>query len=170
MNKRLRPTFFEHLDQAYHPDDIGWGDGRRMLGGKPPRPESHKGVIDMSIPQFAALAVFFILMACVATAGSAYAVIAVAGEGPRGEQGVIGTPGETGAQGEPGERGPQGANGNDASQQMVKRLAGLFAVQQASFIAGGGFVSFNDAQVGTCVQYVLTGEPGIDACPGFSTR
>lgn len=167
MNKRLRPTFFEHLDQAYHPDDIGWGDGRRMLGGKPPRPATHKGVIDMSITQFVALAVFFILVACAATAGSAYAVIAVAGEGPRGEQGIVGTQGDQGPQ---GDRGIQGPNGNDASQEMIKRLAGLFAVQQASFVSGGGFVGFNDEQVGSCVQYVLTGKPGIEACPGFSTR
>jgi hypothetical protein len=167
MKKRLRPTFFEHLDQAYHPDDIGWGDGRRMLGGRPPKTFKEKGVIDMTIPQFTALAIFFILLACVATAASAYAVIAVAGEGPRGEQGVAGP---QGAPGPEGERGLQGLGGNDASQAAVKRLAGLRAVQQASFITGGGFVSLNDAQVGSCVQYVLTGEPGVEACPGFSVR
>lgn len=165
MKKRLRPTFFEHLDGHYAPQSAGWDVGQRALGRQPR--EKRKGVIDMSITQFVALAVFFILVACVATAGSAYAVIAVAGEGPRGEQGIVGTQGDQGPQ---GERGIQGPPGNDASQEMVKRLAGLFAVQQASFISGGGFVSFNDAQVGSCVQYVLTGEPGIEACPGFSTR
>jgi hypothetical protein len=163
MKKRMRPTFFEHLDEYYVPEPAS--AGHRALGRQPR--ERRKGVIDMSITQFVALAVFFILLACVATAGSAYAVIAVAGEGPRGEQGVQGTQGEQGPQ---GDRGIQGPNGNDASQQMIKRLAGLFAVQQASFVAGGGFVSFNDEQVGACVQYVLTGEPGVQACPGFSTR
>jgi hypothetical protein len=53
---------------------------------------------------------------------------------------------------------------------MVKRLAGLFAVQQASAIQGGSFIAFNDPAVGSCVQYVLTGEPGAEACPGFSGR
>lgn len=165
MRKRLRPTFFEHLDGHYVPAPVGVDVGGRALGRHPR--EKRKGVIDMSITQFVALAVFFILLACAATAGSAYAVIAVAGEGPRGEQGLIGVQGE---QGPPGERGIQGANGNDASQEMIKRLAGLFAVQQASAVAGGAFVTFNDAQVGSCIQYVLTGKPGVDACPGFSTR
>ncbi|MEO8457201.1 MAG: hypothetical protein ABI559_05255 [Chloroflexota bacterium] len=161
----MRPTYFEHLDQHYHPDDIGWGDGRRKLGGKPPRPHKDtKGVIDMTMTQFAALAVFFIVLACVATAGSAYAVIAIAGEGPQGQQGVQGVQGIQGVQ---GERGLQGLDGNDASQQAIKRLAGLFAVQQSSFLQGGATVSFSDAAVGSCVQYVLTGEPGVQACPGF---
>ena len=168
MAKRIRPTYFEHLDEHYHPVDIGWGDGRRLLGGKPPRSfKETKGVIDMTMTQFAALAVFFILLACAATAGSAYAVIAVAGEGPRGEQGLVGAQGDPGPQ---GERGIQGTNGNDASREMIKRLAGLFAVQQASAIGGGAFVTFNDERVGSCIQYVLTGQPGVDACPGFSSR
>jgi hypothetical protein len=165
MRKRLRPTFFEHLDGHYSPQPAGREVGGRALGKRPR--EKRKGVIDMSITQFVALAVFFILLACAATAGSAYAVIAVAGDGPRGEQGITGPQGDPGPQ---GERGVQGPNGNDASQEMIKRLAGLFAVQQASAVAGGAFVTFNDEQVGSCVQYVLTGKPGVDACPGFSTR
>ena len=165
MKKRLRPTFFEHLDEHYVPLSTALDVGVRTLGREPR--VKRKGVIDMSITQFAALAVFFILIACAATAGSAYAVIAVAGEGPRGEQGITGTQGEQGPQ---GDRGIQGPPGNDASREMIKRLAGLFAVQQASAVQGGVFVSFNDEQVGTCVQYVLTGKPGIEACPGFSTR
>jgi hypothetical protein len=164
MGKRLRSSYFQRLDEAYHPVDIGWGDGRRTLGGRPPKKFRTEGVIDMTITQFAALAVFFILLACVATAGSAYAVIAIAGEGPRGEQGLQGVQGDPGPQ---GERGLQGLPGNDASREAVKRMAGLFAVQQASSLQGGAFVSFNDATVGACVQYVLTGQGGAQACPGF---
>ena len=165
MKKRLRPTFFEHLDGRYVPESAGAEVGGRALGRRPR--ERREGVIHMTMTQFVALAVFFILIACAATAGSAYAVIAVAGEGPRGEQGVVGAQGEQGPQ---GERGIQGLPGNDASREMIKRIAGLFAVQQASAVQGGAFVSFNDEQVQTCIQYVLTGEPGIQACPGFSVR
>jgi hypothetical protein len=164
MRKRLRPLYFERLDEAYRPADAGTAGGR-TLGARPRQKFRTGGVINMSITQFVALAVFFILVACAATAGSAYAVIQVAGEGPRGEQGVQGA---QGVQGPQGDRGLQGLPGNDASQQMIKRLAGLFAVQQASAQQGGAFVSFNDPTVQTCVQYVLTGEPGVQACPGFS--
>ena len=52
--------------------------------------------------------------------------------------------------------------------EMIKRLSTLFAVQQKSVLQGGAFVEFNDAEIGACVQYIITGEPGVHACPGFS--
>ncbi len=121
----------------------------------------------MSIQQFVLLAVFFVALACFGSAASTYAIIDLAGAGPAGEQGLQGIQGEKGEQGPIGLRG---LPGNDASQEMVKRLAGLFSVQQASLLQGGAFVSFNDEAVGECVQYVLTGEPGVSVCPGFSGR
>jgi hypothetical protein len=51
---------------------------------------------------------------------------------------------------------------------MIKRLAALWSVQQASSLQGGAFVEFNDPRVSGCVEYVLTGEPGAGACPGFT--
>jgi hypothetical protein len=157
MKKRSRPSFFRHMDEDYarHQADAGAGATKTKS----------KGVIDMSIKQFVWLAVFFVMLACLGSAASAYAIIDLAGHGPQGEQGVQGLQGEKGDQ---GPIGLKGLPGNDASQEMIKRLAGLWSVQQASAIAGGGFVSFNDPIVGSCVQYVLTGSPGVGACPGFS--
>ncbi len=52
---------------------------------------------------------------------------------------------------------------------MIKRLGTLFAVQQKSSLQGGTFVEFNDPDVGACVQYIISGEPGVQVCPGFSS-
>lgn len=119
----------------------------------------------MSVQQFITLAVIFVLLACAGSGAVSYAVVEATGGGPRGEQGV---PGPRGEQGPPGEPGPKGDPGDDASQEMVKRLAGLWAVQQLSALQGGAFVEFNDPRVGACVEYVVTGEPNVGACPGFS--
>jgi hypothetical protein len=157
MKKRSRPSFFRHMDEDYA--------RRHADAGAAAAKTKSKGVIDMSIKQFAWLAVFFVMLACLGSAASAYAIIDLAGHGPQGVQGVRGIQGEKGDQ---GPIGLKGLPGNDASQEMIKRLAGLWSVQQASTLAGGGFVSFNDPIVGSCVKYVLTGSPGVSACPGFS--
>jgi hypothetical protein len=157
MKKRSRPSFFRHLDEDYA--------RRQAAVGADAGKTKSKGVIDMSIKQFVWLAVFFVALASFGSAASTYAIIDLAGHGPAGEQGLQGVQGEMGEQGPIGLRG---LPGNDASQEMIKRLAGLWSVQQASALQGGGFVSFNDAIVGSCVQYVLTGEPDVSACPGFS--
>jgi hypothetical protein len=116
----------------------------------------------MSARQFSALAIFFILLACMATSATTFGVIELVGaEGPPGVQGT---------QGPPGDRGPaglQGPAGDDAAQEMVKRLAALFAVQQTSQINGGADIAFNDSRVSNCVSYVLTGKPDSSACAGF---
>lgn len=157
MKKRSRPSFFRHLDEDYARRQATAGtDGARTKS---------KGVIDMSIQQFVWLAVFFVALACFGSAASTYAIIELAGDGPAGAQGLQGVQGDKGDQGPIGLRG---LAGNDASQEMIKRLAGLWSVQQASVLQGGASVSFNDPLVGSCVQYVLTGEPGVNACPGFS--
>jgi hypothetical protein len=123
-------------------------------------PTAGKGVIDMSVRQFVSLAVLFVLLACVATSATTFAVIELAG-GVQGEQGV---------QGIQGERGPAGTPGKAdvSSQEMIKRLATLWAVQQTSSLQGGSFVSLNDPRVDSCVEYVLTGNSGAGACAGFS--
>jgi hypothetical protein len=51
---------------------------------------------------------------------------------------------------------------------MIKRLGALWAVQQASQLQGGSFVELNNPQIGQCVEYIVTGQPNIGACPGFS--
>jgi hypothetical protein len=157
MKKGSRPSFFRHMDEDYA--------RHQATEGASAADTKSKGVIDMTIRQFVWLAVFFVMLACLGSAASTYAIIDLAGHGPQGEQGVQGQQGQKGDQ---GPIGLQGLSGNDASQEMIKRLAGLWSVQQASAIAGGGFISFNDPIVGSCVQYVLTGSPGVGACPGFS--
>jgi hypothetical protein len=166
MKKRSRPSFFRHIDEDYaRRHAISNADPADGALVKPAAKKGSKGVIDMSIQNFVGLAVFFVMLACLGSAASTYAIIDLAGHGPQGEQGVQGSQGDKGDQ---GPIGLKGLPGNDASQEMIKRLAGLWSVQQASAIAGGGFVSFNDPIVGSCVQYVLTGSPGVDACPGFA--
>src|SRR5438445_12975125 len=141
MKKRSRPSFFRHLDEDYARRQATRGAAVAKVQSK-----GVKGVIDMSIQHFVGLAVFFVMLACLGSAASTYAIIDLAGHGPRGEQGV------QGPQGEQGPIGLKGLPGNDASQEMIKRLAGLWSVQQASVIAGGGFGSFNDPIVGSCVK------------------
>jgi hypothetical protein len=167
MKKRSRPSFFRHMDEDYaRRHAISTADpASGTLVKRAEKAARSKGVIDMSIQNFVGLAVFFVMLACLGSAASTYAIIDLAGHGPRGEQGVQGPQGDKGDQ---GPIGLKGLPGNDASQEMIKRLAGLWSVQQASAIAGGGFVSFNDPVVGNCVRYVLTGSPGVDACPGFA--
>ncbi len=185
MRKRPRPSFLRHLERRYGPDRHVSGEGDQPRGKpikqrKPklprvypvstqgvtgrPRKAAAKGVIDMTIQQFVTLAMFFVLLACAGSAVVAYGVVEATG-GSEGPQGIQGVPG---AQGPVGDRGPEGLPGNEASQEMVKRLAALWAVQQASFVSGGTFVEFTDPTVSNCVEYVLSGENGPGACPGFS--
>jgi len=170
MKKRSRPSFLRYLEGRYEegPPREQQRKARQPavypVAVKRVRRAAGKGVIDMTVRQFVGLAIFFVLLACVATSATTFAVIQVAGTGPQGEQG------EQGVQGQQGERGPvglQGPAGNDASQEMIKRLAALWAVQQTSSLSGGAEVSFNDSRVGTCVNYVLTGKPDASACAGF---
>ncbi len=116
----------------------------------------------MSVSQFVSLAVVFLVLAFAGSGAIAYGVVQATGGGPQGEQGVAGPRGEDGAV------GPQGPPGDDAAQEMIKRLATLFSVQQTSSIQGGAFVSFDNPQVGTCVNYIITGEPDVSACAGFT--
>ncbi len=58
---------------------------------------------------------------------------------------------------------------DDAAMEMIKRLGALFAVRQKSSLQGGVYVEFNDPEIGACVQYIITDEPSVDACPGFSS-
>jgi hypothetical protein len=118
----------------------------------------------MTISQFVVLGVLFICIAWAGAGSIAYGVVEVSGGGPQGEQGPQGPRGETGLA---GEEGPQGPAGNDAAMEMVKRLTALFAVQQKSSLQGGAFVAFNDPDIGACVEYIITGEPDVSACPGF---
>ena len=118
----------------------------------------------MTISQFVVLGILFICIAWAGAAGVAYGVVEVSGGGEQGEQGPPGIQGEPGAT---GEEGPQGAAGNDAAMEMIKRLGTLFAVQQKSLILDDAFVEFNDPDIGACVEYIITGEPGVSVCPGF---
>jgi hypothetical protein len=121
--------------------------------------------IPMSMSQFFVLGVLFIAIAWAGAGGVAFAVVELTGGGERGEQGLQGPKGDTGIT---GSEGPQGPAGDDAAQEMVKRLGAMFAVQQKSSLLGGAFVEFNDPEVTACVGYLLTGEPGVSVCPGFS--
>src|SRR5258708_2265177 len=106
MKKRSRPSFFRHMDEDY---------ARRHAVSKPGTPDGalieraantgSKGVIDMSIQNFVGLAVFFVMLACLGSAASTYAVIDLAGHGPHGEQGA------QGPQGQKGDQGPIGLKG-----------------------------------------------------------
>lgn len=184
MRKKPRPSFLRQLERRYGRDRELPDDGQHpkfkpqkerklklprvypvSTRGAVRRPlhAEGKGVIDMTVQQFVSLAIFFVLLACAGSAAVAYGVVEVSGAtGPQGIQGVPGEKGET------GDTGPEGPPGNEASQEMIKRLAGLWAVQQASSLQGGAFVEFNDPAVSSCVTYVLTGEPGAGACPGFT--
>ena len=119
----------------------------------------------MTMSQFVVLGILFIAIAWAGAGGVAIAVVEVTGGGERGEQGLQGPKGDTGIT---GSEGPQGPAGDDAAQEMVKRLGAMFAVQQKSSLLGGAFVEFNDPEVTACVGYLLTGEPRVSACPGFS--
>jgi hypothetical protein len=175
MKKRTRPSFLRYLEERYAEDGRPLDGKRRKpktpvvypVAVKRKKPTAGKGVIDMTVRQFVGLAVFFILLACVATSATTFAVIQVAGA--TGDQGPQGVQGPRGLQGERGPIGPQGPPGNEASQEMVKRLAALFAVQQTSALSGGVRIDFNDSRVGNCVSYVLTGKPDVGACAGFDT-
>ena len=173
MKKRTRPSLLRYLEERYAEDGRPL-DGKRRKRRVPvvypvakrtkPKPSAGKGVIDMTVRQFVGLAIFFILLACVATSATTFAVVQLSGStGPQGQQGL------QGPQGERGPVGQQGPPGNEASQEMVKRLAALFAVQQTSAINGGTRIDFNDARVGNCVSYVITGKPDVGACAGFDT-
>jgi hypothetical protein len=188
MKKKPRPSFLKQLERRYGPNREMPDDGHKTPKFKPtkekksklprvypvstqgavrqPRKVAGEGVIDMTVQQFVSLAIFFVLLACAGSAIVSYGVVEVSGaSGPQGVQGIQGEAGERGPQ---GIAGPEGPPGNEASQEMIKRLAGLWAVQQASQLQGGSFVEFNDPAVSSCVTYVLTGEPGVGACPGFT--
>ena len=177
MRRRIRRSFLRQLEQRYGrkpraPEKHARAEKPRLpvvypiAGMKPRRARaSGKGVIDMTVQQFVTLAIIFVLLACVGSGMVSYAVVEATGGGPRGDIGATGPQGEDGIPGQPGPKGPPG---DDAAQEMIKRLAGLWAVQQASALRGGNFVEFNDAEVGNCVEYVITGEPNVGACPGFS--
>jgi hypothetical protein len=108
----------------------------------------------------AAIAIY-ILLAWAGSAAVAYAVVQFTGEGPPG---VTGPRGEQGA---PGPEGPQGISGDAQAQEMLKRLAAMWAVQSVSSSSGGEFISFSDRRVRDCVDYIMTGEGGYVDCPGF---
>ena len=116
----------------------------------------------MTVTQFVVLGILFILIAWAGASTVAYGVVELTGGGEQGVPGVQGEPGPEGA------IGPRGPAGDDAAMEMIKRLGTLFAVQQKSGLQGGAFVEFNDPEIGACVQYIITGEPGVHACPGFS--
>ncbi len=117
----------------------------------------------MTVTQFVVLGILFILIAWAGASSVAYGVVELAGGGEQGPPGLQGEPGPEGA------IGPQGPAGEDAAMEMIKRLGTLFAVQQKSSLQGGAFVEFNDPEIGACVQYIIIGEPHVDACPGFSS-
>jgi hypothetical protein len=116
------------------------------------------------MPQFVVLGLLFVIIAWLGAATVAWGVVELNGGG---EQGEIGLQGPQGVAGEPGPEGPQGPPGNDAAMEMIKRLGAMFAVQQKSVLLGGSFVEFNDIDITRCVEYIITGEPGVGACPGF---
>ena len=118
----------------------------------------------MTVTQFVVLGILFILIAWAGASTVAYGVVELTGGGEQGPRGAQGEPGPE------GEIGPQGPDGDDAAMEMIKRLSALFAVQQKSGLQGGTFVEFNDPEIGACVQYIITGDPGVYACPGFGTR
>jgi len=177
MRRRIRRSFLRQLEERYGrrpraPEKSTRGEKPRLpvvypIAGMKPRHAraSGKGVIDMTVQQFVTLAIIFVLLACAGSAAVSYAVVEATGGGPEGEAGERGPRGEQGIAGDPG---PQGPPGDDAAQEMIKRLAGLWSVQQLSSLQGGAFVEFNDSRVGSCVEYIVTGEPNVGACPGFS--
>jgi hypothetical protein len=119
----------------------------------------------MSMPQFVVLGILFIIIAWSGAATVAWGVVEINGGGEQGEMGLRGAQGDPGPE---GDIGPQGPPGDDAAMEMIKRLGAMFAVQQKSNLQGGAFVEFNDIDITRCVEYIITGEPGVGACPGFS--
>ena len=118
----------------------------------------------MTATQFVVLGILFILIAWAGASVVAYGVVELHND----DRSHSLTPGLQGEPGPEGAVGPQGPAGDDAAMEMIKRLGTLFAVQQKSGLQGGAFVEFNDPEIGACVQYIITGEPGVHACPGFS--
>ncbi len=118
----------------------------------------------MTFTQFLVFGILFILIAWAGASAVAFAAVELHdSDGAHTlAPGVQGEPGPEGA------AGPRGLSGDDAAMEMIKRLSTLFAVQQKSVLQGGAFVEFNDAEIGACVQYIITGEPGVHTCPGFS--
>ncbi len=116
----------------------------------------------MTLTQFVVLGILFILIAWAGASSVAYGVVELSSGGEQGPPGLQGEPGPEGA------IGLQGPAGDDAAMEMIKRLGALFAVRQKSSLQGGVFVEFNDPEIIACVQYIITGEPGVDACPGFT--
>ena len=119
----------------------------------------------MTATQFVVLGILFILIAWAGASSVAYVAIELHDDARSHSL----TPGLQGEPGPEGAIGPQGPAGDDAAMEMIKRLGSLFAVQQKSSLQGGAFVEFNDPDIGACVQYIITGEPGVHACPGFSS-
>jgi hypothetical protein len=120
----------------------------------------------MTLSQFVVIGLLFVMIALAGSGGVAWAVVELSGGTEQGEPGLQGP---QGIQGIPGEPGPQGPPGDDAAMEMIKRLGALFAVQQKSTLQGGSFVEFNDSDITGCVEYIITGEPGVGACPGFQS-
>lgn len=149
------------------PKPVKFKEPKQPKQPKAPRPQvaASKGVIDMSIQQFVTLAICFVLLAWAGSGAVALGVVGLTGGGPEGDIGPPGPVGERGVAGPIGDRGPPG---DEASQEMIKRLATLWSVQQASGVRGGAFVELNDSQVTSCVDYVLNGEGSVGSCPGFS--
>lgn len=108
----------------------------------------------------AAIAIYVVL-AWAGSAAVAYAVVQLTGEGPPGVAGAAGP------EGPPGPQGPQGISGDAQAQEMLKRLAAMWAVQSVSSYSGGEFISFSDRRVRDCVDYIMTGEGSYVECPGF---
>jgi hypothetical protein len=186
MKKRTqRPSFLKELERRYGSGRAGGADGGRPQQPSEPskrslprvypvapgkkkirlRTAADKGVIDMTIQQFLTLAISFMLLAWAGSGAVAYGVVELTGGGPAGEVGPPGPEGPAGVQGAPGIQGPPG---DDAAMEMIKRLSSLWAVQQASTLQGGAFVELNNPQIGQCVEYIVTGEPNVGVCPGFS--
>ena len=165
MTPRKRPGGFrdrrqEHYDRARQTagEPVVYPVLERPAGPTPPSRE-----IPMTITQFVVLGILFILIAWAGASSVAYGVVELSSGGEQGPPGAQGEPGPEGA------IGPRGPAGDDAAMEMIKRLGSLFAVQQKSSLQGGAFIEFNDPEIGACVQYIITGEPGVHACPGFSS-
>lgn len=115
----------------------------------------------MSVRAVLIAGLLFLLLAWAGSAAIAYAVVEMAGDGPRGEQGPPGPAGPAGPE------GPRGLSGYDEALVVVKRLASLWAVQTVSVYSGGEFVNFENPLVKQCVDYILNGG-NYEDCPGFS--
>jgi hypothetical protein len=165
---RRRRSFLRVLEQRYNKrakparkagDPLVYPVLKRPAASRP----ITRGV-PMTMSQFVVLGLLFVAIAWAGAGGVAWGVVEISGGADQGEQGVQGPAGPAGPD---GPEGPQGPPGNDAAMEMVKRLGAMFAVQQKSGLAGGAFVEFNDPDVTRCVEYLITGEPGVSVCPGF---